>query len=163
MSSYAPPSSRMRQIKKDAPPPINRFAAPNVEAAIAAVAAQQKAGQAVAKEIRVAVGAVDAVIKPGPDKIFGTADDVLSVEGHKDDKGHKKHDHKAEPKVEPKKAKVEPKVEPEPEAKVEPKKVLYNQGMKKAELIAIADDNDVKVSENMTKAKILAALDAHFA
>jgi hypothetical protein len=128
----------MRQIKAKAPPPLSRHPQ-NVAEAIAEAAEAQAAGLEVADEIRVPVGAVDAVIRPGPDSVFGTDDDVVSIERHKDDKKHshhKKHEDKpkapkAEPKVakepkrhedKPKAPKAEPKVAKEPKAWKAPKR-----------------------------------------
>ena len=117
-STYRPPFARMRQIKAKAPPPLSRHPQ-NVAEAIAEAAEAQAAGLEVADEIRVPVGAVDAVIRPGPDSVFGTDDDVVSIERHKDDKKHshhKKHEDK------PKAPKAEPKVAKEPKAWKAPKR-----------------------------------------
>jgi len=136
----------MRQIKANAPPRASRFPQ-NVEEAIQQAAAAQDAGEEVAEEIRVPVGAVDAVIKPGPDKKFGTPDDDVRIEGHKDDD---EHEH-AEPEVE----------EPE-EPKAKEPKVKYSKDMTKRELQALADEHGVLIRGLATKAKIVAALDKHF-
>ena len=141
--SYKPPCSRMRQIHRNAPPPIPRFPQ-NVDDAVREAALKQKAGEEVADEIRVPVGILDAVIKPGPDKVYGTKDDVATIEAHKDDG---EHDH--EPEV----------VEPEPDVVEKP---VYSRLLKKAELTAIADEHGVILKEDGTKAQIITALDAHF-
>ena len=142
-TSYKPPASRMRQIKAHAPARASRHPQ-NVEEAIQRAAAAQDAGEEVAEEIRVPVGAVDAVIKPGPDKRFGTPDDEVRIEGHKDDGAHE-HDADADA-----------------DADHEVEKPKYEKGMKKAELVAIAEAHGVEVEDDMTKAKLVAALDAHF-
>ncbi len=162
--SYRPPASRMRQIKRDAPPPINRHA--NVEAAIQQLAAEQAAGAEVAEEIRVPVGAIDAVITPGPDAVFGTPDDEVTLEAHKEDDAHE-HVEPAVDEDEPlvaQSAEVEAEVEAEPEA--EPEAVVqpeYSKSMTKKELQALAEDHGVVLKGMMSKAKIVAALDRHFA
>ena len=149
MSSYKPPFARMRQILKNAPPPLPKYPQ-NVEEAVREVALKQDVGEKVADEIRVPVGILDAVIKPGPDKVFGTEDDVISIEVHKDDG---KHDH--EPEV------VEPEVvEPEPKA-VEPKP-SYSRILSRKKLIALAKKHNIELVDSPTKAQILSALDAHF-
>jgi len=81
--SYKPPFARMRQIKKNAPARTSRVPQ-NVDDAIAEAKAMQASSDVVIPEIRIPVGAVDAVIKPGEDQVYGTDDDVISIEGHKD-------------------------------------------------------------------------------
>jgi len=165
MSSYKPPHSRMRQIRAAAPPPIPSHPQ-NVEEAIEAVAAKQAAGEEVAEEIRVPVGAVDAVVTPGEDGVFGTADDETRIEAHKDDGEHEHVEPEADPE-EPLVADPEPEAvaDPEPEAEADPEpeavvKPDYDMELKKADLVALADEHGVDSSG--TKAQIIAALDAHF-
>jgi len=157
MSSYKPPHSRMRQIRAAAPPPIPSHPQTGEEA-IEAVAAKQAAGEEVAEEIRVPVGAVDAVVTPGEDGVFGTADDETRIEAHKDDGEHEHVEPEADPE-EPLVADPEPEAvaDPEPEAVVKPD---YDMELKKADLVALADEHGVDSSG--TKAQIIAALDAHF-
>lgn len=149
MSTYKPPFARMRHIRRDAPVRPQKDMPENVEAALAEAAAKQSAGEEVADEIRVPVGAVDAVVTPGPDEKFGTPDDEFHIEAHKDDG---LHEHE-EPEVDDDLPLVA-----EPEVEV-PK---YGLDLKKAELVALADEHEVMLPEGATKAEIIAALDAHF-
>jgi|APSaa5957512576_1039674.scaffolds.fasta_scaffold46061_2 hypothetical protein len=158
MSSYGPPASRMRQIKRDAPPPIPRYPQ-NVEEAIAEVAKAQAAGEVVADEIRVPVGIVDAVVKPGPDEKFGTADDVTTIEPHEDDGEHEHDDAPLDDLEEEEAAAEELVIEDEPVETVPPE---YNAQMKKSELLDVAETAEVETDDSMTKAQIIEALDAKF-
>jgi len=152
MSSYRPPFARMRNIKRDNSPKKFRDPLPeNVEEALEEAAAKQEAGEPVADEIRVPVGAVDAVIKPGPDKKFGTDDDEVTIEGRQPE---------PEPVVDEDPAPDEPLVvpeadEPEPEAKPD-----YGMDWKKADLVALADK--LGVASDGNKSDIVAALDEHY-
>ena len=159
MSSYGPPASRMRQIKRDAPPRKPHFPQnvdEAIEEAVEEASKAQEVGEEVAEEIRVPVGAVDAVITPGPDEKFGTDDDEYRIEGHKHEHKGDKHDKDEEPEA-------EPVVEDEPEAGPGIVQPEYEKAMKKSDLVAIAEAHGVEVEDTMTKAQIIAALDKHFA
>jgi len=170
----------MRQIKRDAPPPLPRFPQ-NVVEAIAIVAKAQEAGEEVAEEIRVPVGAVDVVVHPGPDERFGTPDDQVDIvspgahpevepENDQDDNpevvepevehGHGHNSHEDKPEVPGHDEDPEPE-DPEPEV-VEPEVAKYDLTMKKSELLDLADG--IKgVDKTKTKAEIIEALDAFYA
>jgi len=150
MSSYRPPSARMRQIRSKAK---RRPEVPSgVDAAIKAAVAKQAAGEEVAAEIRIPVGALDAVVKPGPDKKYGTADDQVTIEAHQDDG---LHDHEEEEEA----VEAEPLVEAEVVKAPEPE---YGMDLKKASLMAIADDYGVELADGDTKSEIIEKLDAYF-
>ena len=136
MPSYRPPFARMNQIKRDAPqrPQLPK----NVEEAIAVAVAEHAESESDAPEIRVSVGDVEAVVTPGPDEVFGTDDDHVTLEA------------------------VEPEPEPEPDEPLiaEPETPEYGMEMRKSDLVDLA--GQVGVSSEGTKADIVAALDAHF-
>lgn len=141
--SYKPPFARMRAIRAKAPAPIPRHPQ-NVEEAIAQAAAAQKAGEEVAEEIRVPVGDAEAVITPGPDKQFGTEDDVVEIEAVEE---------AAEEAPEPE---VAAESSDEDEAKPD-----YSMDWRKADLVFLAES--LALDASGTKAEIIAVLDAHYA
>lgn len=158
MASYKPPFARMRQIKQNAPP---RPALPqNVEEALEAVAAAQAAGEDVPDEIRVPVGTSEVVITPGPDKTFGTADDVVQVEPVVDAEALVADLPAGEDEAEVEE--VEAVVEDEDEEAPKVAKPSYDMTDKKADLLAIAEAHGAAANDTMTKKQIIDVLDAHF-
>lgn len=133
--SYHPPFARMRQIKRDAPPPLSKPAPPpvNVEAALAVTAPET-------------VIVVEEPASPPP--VVKMVDAVLY-----DQKGRSLLQSTALP--EPPALVVTPPPVPEPVVVEVPK---FNPQMKKSELLLIAQNAGLDVTEMMTKNQILAAL-----
>lgn len=164
--TFKPPFARMRQIRRDAPAPLPKMPS-NVEEALAEARAKQDAGQVAPDEVRTRVGDVDVVVTPGPDKLFGTRDDqVMLVAPIQEEVGiavanpeniTKIHLQDDPPQVEVM-VEVEVEVEaPEAEAEEIPD---YSIEWHKATLKALA--SRLGLSDEGTKAEIVARLDEHY-
>lgn len=137
--SYKPPFARMRAIKRDAPPPIPR----NQEPASVEVALANAPEPVFVVEAPEPVEPEPGVSAPEPIEV---EEPEVSVE--------------PEP-VEPEPIEVEDheKAEHEDHEKAEDhKKLKFNPQMKKAELLALAEEAGLVVDDTMTKNQILSLL-----
>lgn len=136
-SSYKPPASRMRIIKKNAPAPLPRAPA-TVWEALAQARASQKAGKVVTEVVVEAEGKKYRVT-PGEDAIFGTADDVVEVTAlggePLEDLGNEDGEDKP----------------------------VYSMDNTKTELLVLVEAHGIDHHSKMNKATLIEALDAYFA